>query len=194
MKTRVTINDIVFYILQTMGIFLVSSAVVTKLLFRVTGQINYNNALVVNAFCIPMLIIGQYLIPLGAQFLFSKNKPSEHYIAGNGLIWLKSGLKYIAPGEIIKLLVCMLPTPLTFPGKLFSWSGLVLFDRTYMVWFKDRHDAIVELQIGFGDIIGYAVCHIITAIPYIVLLLIIYRALWFRRKKELDLMHSENHL
>ena len=205
MKTRVPITDSVYYALQTMLAFTLAM-LATKYLLILIGNMDGNMLLGRGGLYVPVVIFGQYIVPALFQLIFLSRKPSEHYTEGGKFLWIKSGLKYILPGEAFRLLVCIFPAPITLFGRLFSWSGMLLFTDTYyglpqchdrlvrtfsasdMI---DMFDAIGRGDLVFGDILAYIGCHILMLIPYIVILLILYRVFWNRRKKEITNLKSK---
>ncbi len=192
MKTKVPTTDMVYYAIQTLLVFFLSTFA-TKVLFQITGLLDQHNELQTNGFLIPCLIVGQYALPLFIQYFFMKRKPEDHFMNGDGRIWLRSGLRYVVPGECFRLIVCLIPIPLSVFGKSFSWAGFILFNRTYLAWFETRSAAVAENLFRYTDFLGYAACHVLMVIPYIALVLAVYCWLWKKRKKELDEMKAEHH-
>ncbi len=210
MKTKVPALDCIYYAIQTSFIFL-GTSLITNLLFGFTGVISSSGGPVTNkALFVILLIIGQYVLPFCIQLLFLRSKPSEHYLEGKGLLWLRSSLKYILPGEAFRILLCILPTTLTIFGRLFYFGGYIMYMLGYLTWFPERQsslsrilnsadtidmfDRIIEGKLIFSDILGYIATHVVLILPYIVMLIITYRLFWRKREKELKEMKSEHHI
>ncbi len=125
-------------------------------------------------------------------------KPSDdHYL------WLKTGLFYTLPGELIRLCVCAttVNTGLDLPWKFgmsFATICHLAFTDTYgnlsgRSYEVSTMDGMNEIEYLAADYLAYITCHIIYLILYLTVTMSIYYFMWKKVKKERELMHDISH-
>jgi len=129
------------------------------------------------------------LIPQLIVSIFTKNAGYHHYKKTNDpYFWLKSGLLYMMPGEVIRFLLCLLPlrigllTSLPF-GAAFSGFSLLLFEYTYVKW-AGRASAIQLQQYHLCDFLVYIPIHLLVLAGYLTVSVLLYRRSWLRWESE----------
>ncbi len=115
-------------------------------------------------------------------------------------LWLKTGLFYVLPGELIRLCVCSttvnadVDLPWKF-GMAFAPLSNLIFTETYGNWSGRAYEVsttavMAEIEYIAMDYIAYIMCHIIYLIPYLTVTMLIYYMMWKKVKKERDDMRA----
>ncbi len=129
------------------------------------------------------------LIPRLIVSVFTRNSGYHHYKkTSDPHFWLKSGLLYMMPGEIIRFLLCLLPIRIgllaSLPfGAAFSGFSLLLFEYTYVKW-TGRAPAIQLQQYHLFDFLAYIPIHLLVLAGFLTVSVLLYRRSWLRWESE----------
>ena len=123
-----------------------------------------------------------HLFPYFLMFFFLRAKVGEHYMGDvPKQYWIKSGLIYILPGEIIRGFLCLLPS-VFFAGDLLARGFRIIYANTYRIWSR-RYDLVFTEPIP-QDYLAILGLYFVYIIPGILILMAIYRHYWKKADKE----------
>jgi len=195
----VSAMDCIGYLFITLGAQVCAWGVYSVVRYELQEYVNLNR----DTLSAPLVLLTQHLwfqflilqfpvfllIPRLIVSIFTKNAGYHHYKKTNdSYFWLKSGLLYMMPGEIIRFLLCLLPirigllTSLPF-GAAFSGFSLLLFEYTYLNW-TGRSAAIQLQQYCPADFLVYIPIHLIVLTVFLTVSLLWYRRSWLRWETE----------
>jgi len=120
-----------------------------------------------------------YLVPIALLLLLFRDKISDTYIqTEDKFLWLKYALDLFLVGEIVRLIICLIPDGTMSTTIIFGLPGRMLFDVTYGVVAGRTWEVFVENGTTFLDYFVYLLCYIVAMAPYWSALLIGYRYFW----------------
>ena len=123
------------------------------------------------------------IVPYGILFFVLKKKLPEHYAPEDGkLLWLKSGLFYMLPGEIVRLVINMLPVPALHFGVIFGMPAYQLYFSTYAVW-SGRYWEI-RSEPSSADTMAFLICYLVYLVIHMAIMTAIYYYFWRKARKE----------
>ena len=108
----------------------------------------------------------------------------QYYESEDKFTWLKNFISYIAIGEIIKFIFNLLPLWATRFGSKFNIISYLLYDGMYLR-FSPRYSKIMdEAQYMPIDFIMYFFVQLLSLIPIIAAVALVYRYHWHKADKE----------
>jgi len=123
------------------------------------------------------------IIPYVILFFFLKRKLPEHYAPSDGKrLWLKSGLIYMLPGELVRMGINLLPVSLLRFGVIFGMPAYQLFFSTYAVW-SGRYWQI-RSEPSSTDSMAFLICYLVYLVIHMVIMTAIYYYFWRKANKE----------
>lgn len=191
-KTKLTISDIVAYAAVTCIGNLIATFVaemIHKYLITPIGEHNFlTYVLYFLTYSFLTMGIAWCLI-----YLLFKQKEEEHYVPSDDKhLWMKKCLLMIAPGEIIRFLICLRVLGITnvLGGKM-AIAPTIWFGNSYLIW-ADRVNAVRQEGIFIiWDYLAYSLCYLIYLAIYLYVIFEIYLKIWKKGKQEHDYLIEE---
>ena len=135
-----------------------------------------------NALSVISYFFTVHLFPYFLIFFFLRAKVGEHYMGDVPKpYWIKSGLIYMLPGEIVRGLICLLPSRF-FAGRMLARGFYNVYYATYRIWSR-RYDLVFTEPIP-QDYLAILGLYFVYIIPGILILMAIYRHYWKKADKE----------
>lgn len=181
---RMPKREIVLYAIVTCFANLIATLSVLYILKTILPLINNNIVIFIS-----LLVIGVFAVSLGITALFFKRRVPTHYRDSNNKYdWLKQGLLFVLPGEILRLIVCLFSLGHINSTGLLSILPTFLFEQTYVTW-AGRMEAIRQnLNFIPADFFAYIGAYLPYLILYLIGILAIYNVFWNVGKREREEM------
>lgn len=181
-KKKVTLPHIILYVLFLFAYYTVTKDWSMSVAHSIFAEVmNHIPRPILAVFVSLIYILVDLLLPvlvIGILFFFFV--PEQYHKKNH---WRKCLLKFVLPGEIIRFfisLVCLGHNK-QFGGR-FCNAPAFLFENTYMVA-SNRYDAIRnDLMYIPTDFFVFALCYLLYAVIYGILIALLYRFLWQRER------------
>ena len=133
------------------------------------------------------ILIG-FAVPFVVIFFFFKSTVEKQYVPSEDKrSFVKSCLRFILPGEIVRFLVCQVTLGHIKSTGFFAYLPTLLFENTYLRW-TGRGEQVRQklLQYNFSDFIVYALCFLLYLAIHLTTVMMIYRRFWIKAQKDRD--------
>ena len=117
-------------------------------------------------------------------FYLSKILPQKYFPSEEPRIWAKMLFGLSLPGEAIRFFICLPTLGFINSTGIFNPTPTDLFDQ---LWVKmtGRYEAVrQDVDYILLDYIGYSLCYILYLAVHMLLLMLIFKHIWNKAKKE----------
>lgn len=133
-----------------------------------------------------VLIPISLIISLGIIYIFFKDRVPSHFKPNEDKSFmLKNLILLIAPGELVRFIVCFSSLGDMTKTGTFALPASVLFEGIYQTA-TSRLTLITQDKFIFADYVAYIICYAVYFAIYFACLYFLYKRLWNIRKRERD--------
>lgn len=122
----------------------------------------------------------------GASYFLQRRFVPDHYPSGQVTYsWLRSAVCYLAPCEIIRLVVSLFNCAAhSSVGYYWSYLPSLIYNNSYLLW-TGRYTAVHKEGLHiFSDYLVYALYYLVYLAIHLAVVLLIYRRFWRIGKQE----------